>query len=52
MKIFTKLFWTEVPLCKKCGGTGKLEEKSVKVWWKGKLIDACPKCRGRGRQAI
>ncbi len=47
MKIFSKKWWTDVPICKECNGTG-ITDNPIRVYWQGTLVDACIKCRGRG----
>lgn len=51
MKIFSKKWWTDVPICKECKGTGE-SDSSIRVYWRGVLVKACKKCRGRGVGAI
>ena len=49
-----KKWWTEVPDCRACGGTGKPRGDlyDVMVYWKGQLVRTCHRCRGRGKQSV
>lgn len=54
MKIFSKKWWTTVPICRECNGTGITDNPlyNIEVYWKGTLVKACIQCRGRGMEAI
>jgi DnaJ-class molecular chaperone len=39
-----------VPDCPVCKGTGEPSGPwTEKVWWKGKLVEVCHNCKGRGK---